>query len=408
MNFSLYIAKRYLLARKSHTAINIISLISVIGVATGTMALVVVLSVFNGFDQLVRSLFNSFDPDLKITLVEGKVFSPDSAFLKQLGSINGVQAYSLILEENALLRYRDQQYIAIVKGVSENYQQVTGIDTMIVDGRFQLHKGDIPHAIVGQGVAYFLSMRLNFIDPLMIYVPKRQKSIQLNPESAFNRKFIYAAGIFAIEQDVDSKYLLVPLSFMRQLLNYTSEVSAIELKLTPTSNLPTVQQQVQQLTGSGFKVQNRLQQKELFYKIMKSEKWAIFFILSFILIVASFNIIGTLTMLIIEKSQDIKLLHALGVTRGGLRRIFLAEGMLVVSFGAIAGLALGAIICWVQIHFGLVQLNGSGSFIIDAYPVKMVASDFVLILGTVLTIGFLAAWYPVRFISNKFFLNPEK
>lgn len=408
MNFSLYIAKRYLLARKSHTAINIISLISVIGVATGTMALVVVLSVFNGFDQLVRSLFNSFDPDLKITLVEGKVFSPDSILLKQLSSINDVQTYSLILEENALLRYRDQQYIAIIKGVSDNYQQVTGIDTMIVDGRFQLYKGDIPHAIVGQGVAYYLSMRLNFIDPLMIYVPKRQKSIQLNPESAFNRKFIYAAGIFAIEQEVDSKYLLVPLSFMRQLLNYTSEVSAIELKLTPEANLKTVQQQVQQLTGYGFKVQNRLQQKELFYKIMKSEKWAIFFILSFILIVASFNIIGTLTMLIIEKSQDIKLLHALGVTRGGLRRIFLAEGMLVVSFGAIVGLALGAIICWVQIHFGLVQLNGSGSFIIDAYPVKMVASDFVLILCTVLTIGFLAAWYPVRFISNKFFLNPEK
>lgn len=408
MNFSLYIAKRYLLARKSHTAINIISLISVIGVATGTMALVVVLSVFNGFDQLVRSLFNSFDPDLKITLVEGKVFSPDSILLKQLSSINGVQTYSLILEENALLRYRDQQYIAIIKGVSDNYQQVTGIDTMIVDGRFQLYKGDIPHAIVGQGVAYYLSMRLNFIDPLMIYVPKRQKSILLNPESAFNRKFIYAAGIFAIEQEVDSKYLLVPLSFMRQLLNYTSEVSAIELKLTPDANLKTVQQQVQQLTGYGFKVQNRLQQKELFYKIMKSEKWAIFFILSFILIVASFNIIGTLTMLIIEKSQDIKLLHALGVTRGGLRRIFLAEGMLVVSFGAIVGLVLGAIICWVQIHFGLVQLNGSGSFIIDAYPVKMVASDFVLILCTVLTIGFLAAWYPVRFISNKFFLNPEK
>ncbi len=402
MNFPLFVARRYLFAKKTQNTINLISGISVVGVAIGTMALIVVLSVFNGFDSLVHSLFNSFNPDLKITIKEGKRFSSELPSLIELKQTDGILSLAEVVEENALLKYGNKQYIATIKGVSSNFIYMSGIDSMIVDGDFVLQQGNNDYAIVGQGIAMKLAIGLTFVNPIIIYVPKRTASISMNPERAFNRKYIFPSGIFAIQQDFDSKYLIVPINFARELLDFTSEVSSLELKLDPSSNPLEVQQKVKKIMGNEFFVKNRYEQEELLYRIMKTEKWAIFFILTFILIVASFNIIGSLTMLIIEKKKDISIIRSMGADLNHIRKIFLYEGWMISILGAFVGLVIGIFICWLQQTFGLIRLQGSGSFVIDSYPVKMVLSDFLMVFITVLAIGYFAAWYPVRYITRKF------
>jgi lipoprotein-releasing system permease protein len=239
----------------------------------------------------------------------------------------------------------------------------------------------------------------------MIYVPRRTSEISLNPENAFSRRFIYASGIYRIEQEVDSKYLIVPISFARDLLEYNNEVTSVEIQLNPSYDARKAYKELGQLLGPGYIIKDRYQQKEFFYKILKSEKWAIFFILTFILMVASFNIVGSLTMLILDKKKDIAVLHSMGTDTMTLRRIFLTEGSFIALAGALLGLCLGVIICYIQMKFSIIHLQGSGSFVIDAYPIFMKVSDFVLVFLTVLFIGFLAAWYPVRFISQKTFFE---
>ncbi len=401
MNTPLYIARRYLLAKKSHNAINIISAISVAGVAVGTLALIVILSVFNGFESLITSLFNSFDPDLRITAAEGKTFVPDSAASHRIKGMPGIIHYTEVIEDNALLSFEDKQYIATVKGVSDNYASMTGIDSMMVDGDFILRSKNEPYAVIGQGVAYFLSVGLSFVHPIFIYVPKKMEQISFDPEEAFTRQYIFPSGIFSIEKDIDVKYILVPIDFARTLFNYTQQINAIELQIGEGSNLKKIQHQVQELMGPSFVVKNRYQQKEFFYKVMKSEKYAIFFILSFILIVASFNIIGSLTMLIIDKKKDMYILRSLGATPSLIRNIFLFEGWMISCVGALIGLILGVFICWVQITFGLLKLQGQSAFIVSAYPVDMQPGDIAFILLVVLIIGFIACWYPVRYITKK-------
>lgn len=407
MNFSFYIAKRYLFARKSRNVINIISAISVVGVSIGTMALIVILSVFNGFDNLVQSLFNSFDPDIKITIKEGKTFSSGAERIQNLKKLKGVLYMSEIIEENALLKYDDRQYIVTVKGVSDEFIKMSGIDSMIIDGEFILKENKNNYAVIGQGVALSLAVGLNFITPINIYVPKRTQKASLNPEEAFSRKYIFPSGIFAIQQDFDSRYIIVPIDFARDLLDYSNEVSAIELKLDPVFNKDKdkIQEEIKKHLGTGYEVKNRFEQQELLYKIMKSEKWAIFLILTFILIIASFNVIGSLTMLIIEKKKDIDTLRSLGTNLSVLRKIFLFEGWMISILGAILGLMTGTIICLIQQHFGLIKIQGSDSFVIDTYPVYMELPDFVYVFVTVLFIGYLAAWYPVRYISRKFLID---
>jgi len=405
LNFSFYIAKRYLFARKSKNVINIISAISVVGVSIGTMALIVILSVFNGFDNLVQSLFNSFDPDIKITIKEGKTFSSGAERIQNLKKLKGVLYMSEIIEENALLKYGDRQFIATVKGVSDEFLNMSGIDSMIIDGEFILKENKNNYAVIGQGVAINLAVGLNFITPINIYVPKRTEKISFNPEKAFSLKYIFPSGIFAIQQDFDSKYIIVPIDFARDLLDYTNEVSAIEIKLDPAFNQAEIQKEIKNYLGTGYEVKNRFEQQELLYKIMKSEKWAIFLILTFILIIASFNVIGSLTMLIIEKKKDIETLRSLGTNLSVLRKIFLFEGWMISILGAILGLMTGTTICWIQQHFGLIKLKGSGSFVIDTYPVSMEFPDFIYVFLTVLFIGYLAAWYPVRYISRKFLID---
>ena len=405
MKLSLYIAKRYLFAKKSRNAINVISSISVAGVTVGTMALIIVLSVFNGLETLVRSIFNTFDPDLKVMPVEGKTFIPDTAKLTLLSNINGVACYSLCVEENALLRYGDKQYVAAIRGVDSNYAQVTGIDSSMWDGEFILRsdKGR-PYAIPGIGVANFLGIRINFIEPLNIYVPKRTGTADLDPEDAFNRNFIFPSGIYQVEQEYDSKYVFLPIDFARELLEYDSEVTSLEIKFEEGAKEAVVQKEVARLFGKEFTVQNKYEQQEIFYKVMRSERIAIFFILTLILIVASFSIIGSLTMLIIEKERDIEILKSLGADNPLIRKIFIFEGWLISIFGAVAGILLGFAVCWVQQRYGLVRLQ-SDSLIVNAYPVVMKVRDFIIVPATVLLIGFWAAWYPVRFLTRKYLKN---
>lgn len=400
MNFPLYIAKRYLAARKKRNAINIISLVSVLGVATGTMALVVVLSVFNGFDGLIKSLISSFDPDIKITLKEGKVFHPSDANVDRILEIPGVMAVSEVLEENALVRYDERQYIATLKGVDNNYVNVNGIDTMIVDGDFILYKKNIPMAVVGQGIAWFLKVGLTFTNPLVIYMPKRTGTVNpANPAASFNRFLIWPSGVFGIEQDYDSKYIILPIKSVRELVDYPDQVSALEIKVNKKRDLKIIQENIKNVTGTSFNVFDRFQQNELFYRIMKSEKWAIFFILVLILLIASFNIVASLSMLIIDKKEDIYTLQNLGANNSVIRKIFLIEGWLISVIGSTAGLILGIIICFIQDKFELVKLGGSGSFIIDAYPVDIHIPDILLIWLTVMLIGFFTAYYPVKKIK---------
>ena len=402
MNLPFYISKRYLFSKKSQNVINIISGISVAGVVTGTMALIVILSVFNGFDDLIKSLYGTFDPEIKIIPAAGKTFSPSGASFTAVRNNRNVLHFSEILEENVLLRYGDRQYIATMKGVDDEFASVTGIDTMIIDGSFKLKEANRPLAVIGQGVAYYLGIGLTFINPINVYSIKRTGNIPVNPEQAISRKFIFPSGIFSIEQEHNIRYIIVPISFARDLLGYQDEVSAIELKLRPGTDVELFRNEIKKLIGNEFLVQNRNDQNALFYKIMRSEKWAIFFILTFILIVASFNIIGSLTMLMLDKREDIRTLQNLGASKRLIRNIFLLEGWMISIIGALIGLIIGSVIAWIQSRFGIIKLSGSGSFIIDAYPVVYKIQDVIKIFATVIFIGFLAAWYPVRYISRNF------
>jgi lipoprotein-releasing system permease protein len=397
MNLPLFVAKRYFFSKKSQRAINIISIISVIGVMIGTGALIVVLSVFNGFESLVVSLYNSFDPELKVTANEGKTFPADSILLHQVKNIEGVKAVSQTLEENALIKYRDQQYIVTIKGVDGNFSKVSGIDSMLIDGSFHLERGDTPSAVVGAAIAYNLQLNVsNFFTQLELYVPQKSAESFSNPEQAFNRRYINLSGTFAIQQEFDSKYILVPLSFAREIINDEKNISALEISVIPGADIDKVQQAIKNKLGNRFTVNTRLQQHSTIYRIMKSEKWAVFLILAFILLIATFNVIGSLTMLIIEKGKDISILYSMGADARLIRKIFLFEGLMITFIGSVIGIGLGVIICFLQIHFKLVQLSGSGSFVIDAYPVEMQPLDFLYVFIVVSIIGFLAAWYPAK------------
>jgi len=405
VKLSLYIARRYLFAKKSRNAINVISAVSVAGVGVGTMALIIILSVFNGLETLVTSIFNTVDPDLKITAAEGKTFVPDAAKLKLLSEVNGVSCYSLSIEENALLKYEERQFIATIKGVDDNYIKVTSIDSSMWEGDFVLRaETGRPYAVVGVGIAQYIGLRINFVQPLWIYVPSKSGGSSMIPEEAFNNDYIFTSGLFQVEQEYDSKYVYVPLDFARKLIENKDGVSSIEIRLTGSVEEKKAQKDVTEIFGSGYVVQNKYEQQEIFYKVMKSERLAIFFILTLILIIASFNIIGSLTMLIIEKERDIEILKSLGADNSLIRKIFIFEGWLISIIGAFAGLLLGFVVCWLQQTYGFVKLQGE-TLIMDSYPVVMAFPDFALVLSTVLLIGFWAAWYPVRYLTKKYLIK---
>ncbi|MFP4557246.1 MAG: FtsX-like permease family protein [Bacteroidales bacterium] len=407
MNFPLYIARRYLFAKKSHNIINIISLISVVGMATGVMALVVVLSVFNGFDSLIRNMFSTFDADLKIQLVEGKTFPDTLAEINDVRNHPSVAVFSEVLQENALFKYRKRQHIGVVKGVSRNYAHQTGIDSMIIDGEFSLWRGSQPLVVMGQGVAYYLNANLAHFDPLEVYMPRRGKLPTISTATAFNSRAIMPSGIFGIEQEFDSEYTILPIEFVRDLLKYDNEVTAIEIKLKEDYRSSRVQKEIQEILGDKYKVLNRQQQNEALYRTMKSEKLAIGLILSLILVIASFNIIGSLSMLIIDKRKDVETLRSLGADNRMIQKIFTMEGLLISLSGTVLGAIFGLLICWLQVQFKLVKLQGTGGFIIDAYPIDIQPLDITLILLLVLSISFLAAKFPVRIITQRIFAQEQ-
>jgi len=408
VKLSLYIAKRYLFAKKSRNAINVISAISVGGVTVGTMALIIILSVFNGLEMLVSSIFNTLDPDLRITAAEGKTFVPDSLKLQMLADVNGVACYSLTLEENALLKYGDRQFIATIKGVDDTYRSVTNIDSAMWEGEFILRsETGRPWAIPGVGIAQYLGIRVNFITPLEIWVPRRSSGVSLDPVEAFNRRFIFPSGIFQIEQSYDSRFVFLPINFARELIDNEDGVSSLEIKFSEYADARIVKKNVTKIFSTGYVVRNRFEQQEIFYKVMKSERLAIFVILTLILLIASFNIIGSLTMLIIEKERDVEILRSLGADNNLIRKIFIFEGWLISIIGAATGLLLGFVICWLQQKYGFVKLN-SESLIMNSYPVVMKLKDFIIVPATVLLIGYWAAWYPVRFLTKKYLNKNEK
>ncbi len=386
-------------SKKSTNVINIISGIAITAVAFGTMALLVILSVFNGFDTLIRSLLNSFDPDLKITVVEGKTFSADTSSLDFVKQYKDVAYFVEVVEENVLLEFDDKQYIATIKGVGDDYASINSIDTMIIDGEFVLYDNQ-NYAVLGYGISYKLSYGLNTINPIKIWVPKRKGKVTFNAENAFNKDFIFASGIFSVQQEYDEKYIIVPINFARDLLEYKTEVSSIEIKLKNGINKNKAEKIIQSKLGSGFVVKNRIEQQELLYKIMKSEKWAIFLILTFIIFIASFNIVGSLSMLIIDKKKDIIILRNIGASNTLIRNIFLIEGWLISFIGAIVGLLLGSFICFIQLQFGLLQFPGTGTFIVNAYPVELRIVDIFFVFLTVISIGFIAIWYPARYVNR--------
>jgi len=403
VNFPLFIAKRYFLTKRLRNVINIISLISVIGVSVGTMALVVVLSVFNGFEDLIKSTYNAFDPDIKITPAKGKTFvmEEDQRFDK-VRKLSGIEIVSGVLEEDALIRYDERQYIGRIKGVPDNFVQLSGVDSMITRGDFMLQDGQKEFAVLGRGLAYFLSVSLNFMEPLVIYVPKREEVPLYNPGNAFNRKYIFPSAVFSTQPEYDAQYVLVPIRFVRDLLEYEKAITALEIKVKGDYPVHRVEDKLEEILGEDYLVKNRYEQHEVFYKVMKSEKWYIFLILTFILIVASFNIIGSLTMLIIDKKEDIVILRSLGANLKTIRRIFFIEGWMISLIGALAGTAIGILICWLQETFGLLSLGHSGSFVVDYYPVNIQWLDVMGVFATVLAIGFLAAYYPVRYITRRY------
>jgi lipoprotein-releasing system permease protein len=402
LNFPFYIARRYVFAKKSHNAINIIAAISIIGIAVGTMAFITILSVFNGFDLVVRGLFNSFYADIEVVPKEGKVFTPDKETLIKLQNLVQVMEVGSMVEENALLVYGDRQTISTVRGVSPNYHLATGIDTMIGDGEYKLYNQSTPQAVIGRGIKYMLNIEPEFADVLKIIVPHRTAKIHLDPNRALNTKRIRPAGYFISQPEIEVKYIIVPLDFAQSLFDYNQEISALEIKLDPQYNESRAQKNIEEIVGDQFKVKNRIQQNELLYKTMQSEKWAIFFILAFILLVASFNVVGTLTMLIIEKKNDIQTLRNLGTKLKTIKRTFLLEGLIVSFLGALTGLLIGSIICLIQQEFGVVKLQGAESFVIDAYPVRIMFTDIIVVLVIVSGIGYFASWYPIRFITRKY------
>ena len=408
MNFPFYIAKRYLFSKKSHNAINVISAVSVCGVALATLALVCTLSVFNGFQDLVATMFTAFDPELKITAVSGKVFDGQDERIQSLRQLPEIEVFSESLEDNAMVQYKGRQAMVVVKGVEDNFDRLTPIDSILYGrGELVLHDEVVDYAIPGIELVSVLGTGIRFLDPLEVFAPKRGSRINVaSPASSFNSDYLHSSGlVFAVnQQKYDASYILTSLAFARNLFQYDTEVSSVDLKLKDGSNIYKVQENISQLLGEDFRVQNRYEQQADTFRIMEVEKLISYLFLSFILLIACFNVIGSLSMLIIDKRADVVTLQNLGANDETIKRIFLFEGCLISFMGALVGVVLGVALCLVQQEFGLISL-GSGdfasAFVIDAYPVSVHIGDVVLVLCTVLLVGYLSVLYPVRYLSRK-------
>ena len=397
MQLSLFIAKRYLFSRKKQNAINIISAISVMGVAIGTGALIVILSVFNGMDLFLQKSTESLTPDLVIAPAEGKFAVFDSVFYVRFQALPDVKSYEPVVEETALLKYGENLKPVTVKGVTADFKKHTSLDSNVVEGVYSLKTGDLYTAVVGYGIAAGMRIGLNFKTPLRFYYPNKKSS---GMSHALHSEYLFPAGFFSSQQEIDGKFVLTDIGFARKLFGLGDEISKIEFRLKNPNHLQQVKKQLKEIVGAAYRVEDKYELNRSFYAMMKSEKLAVFFIFVFFLMIASFNIVGSISMLILDKKEDLTIYKALGMPVAKMIAVFRTEGNLITVFGAFIGLAVGILLCYLQQTYGFIRF-GDGSYIISYYPVKLVWSDIVMILFTVLTIGYLASFFPVRYLVRR-------
>ncbi len=406
MNYRLFIARRYLFSRKSHHAINIISGISVAGVAIATMAMVCTLSVFNGFRDLVAGLFTAFDPQLRVTLTEGTSVSQDDEALQRLRRHPDVKVYTPVMEGQALVVQDRRQQVVTVMGVADNFTEQASINNILYgDGSFCLHADVLEYGVLGLRLAARLGLPANFPDPLQVYAPKRGERVNMaNPLSSFNHDELQSPGVvFNVQQSrYDDNYIITSLGFAQRLFDQRGRITSVELRLRDGVSLSSAKRELRQLLGARFQVQDRFEQQADVFRIMRIEKLISFVFLTFILLIACFNIIGSLSMLMIDKRQDVRTLRSLGATDGQVCDIFMLEGRMISLAGAAVGLLLGLALCWLQQEYGLISMGSSaGSFIVEAYPVSVHVGDLVIVFLTVLVVGWAAVWWPVRYLSRR-------
>ena len=406
MNFPFYIARRYLFSKKSTHAINVISLISVLGVAVATMALVVVLSGFNGFSDLVASFFTNFDPQLKIEATKGKAMPADDPLLVKVKHLPDVEVATECVQDQALAVYHDKQDMVTVKGVEDNFDSLTHISNILYgDGDFTLHVANLQYGVIGIRLAQDLGTGVTWQDYLQIYAPQREGQYDAsNPTNAFVKDSLVSPGaLFQVKQSkYDQGYVITSIDFARRIFNRQGEITSLELRMKPGVDIDNAKEEIQAMLGDKYKVLDRYEQQADTFNIMRIEKLFAYVFLTFILMVACFNIIGSLSMLIIDKKNDVITLRNLGATDGQIRRIFLFEGRMISAAGAVIGIVLGLILCWLQQTYGLVQLGDqAGNFVVNAYPISVHPEDILLIFLTVILVGWLSVWYPVRYMSRK-------
>ena len=401
MRLAGFIAKRYLFAKKSHNVINIISAISAIGMAIGTAALIIILSVYNGFDSLIRSMMSNVEPDLLITPATSKTFTPDDSTFDWIYDQESVKNMCCVLEEQVFINYDGKQGLAKAKGVDWVYEDESPLRNHIRDGEFKLYRGDVPLTVVGVGLAYEMGINPRFLAPIDIYFPTRTGKISMtNPAASIESIRVFPSGLFSVNNDVDAELMILPIQKMRELLEYDEEISAVEIRLTedaPKDELKRLQKEISQRLGPAYKVKDRFQQNESLYKMMKYEKAAIFMILIFVIIIIAFNIFGSLSMLIIEKRDDMQTLRSLGAQESLIRRIFILEGWLISLVGLAGGLVLGVGFAALQQAFGIIKMPGH--FIVQAYPIILSWPDILLTALGVAAIGYLIALLPTRRLS---------
>jgi lipoprotein-releasing system permease protein len=361
------------------------------------MALIVVLSVFNGFESVVINLFNAYNPELVVEPSRGKTIDLRTFPMEKVFTVKGVEFASKTVQENVLLRYKDKQVVASLKGVDENYIPMNRMDTMVIDGDFILKNGASDYAVFGAGVAYNLGVNLNdFFDPVLLYYPNREKKVLSSTDmGSFNTASLFPGGVFSVQQEYDEQIVIADIAFAQSLFSYDSSITALEIGLLPGTSLKMAQQELEEVLGRGYLIRNRFQQQELLYKVLRSEKLVVFLILSFIVLIAVFNVVGSLTMLILDKKKDIRILQSMGAEISMVRKIFLTQGMMITLAGASAGLLLGLLICLLQQQFGLLRLPDSESMILSFYPVVLKWTDFLIVFLTISLIGFLATLIPV-------------
>ncbi|HBG24263.1 MAG: hypothetical protein A2X17_07835 [Bacteroidetes bacterium GWF2_41_61] len=399
MHLPLFIAKRYLFAKKSHNVINIISLISAGGIAVGTAALIIILSVYNGFEGLIKSLYGAYESDLLISPVLGKSFIPAGEQFEAIRKDSRIAAFCEVVEENVFIKYGDQESVATIKGVDSAYSRITQLHQYIKEGEFSLYHGEIPQAVLGRFLAYHLGLRVHFNESLALYFPSRNSRLSIvNPSSSLNTEEVFPSGIFSLEQGFDKKYIFIPISVARDLLEYENEVSYVELYLNNKEQLPSVKRELINTLGDKYLIKDRFEQNETLYKMMESEKLSIYIILLFVLVIISCNLFGSLSMLIIEKREDASTLKAMGADDRLIKRIFLLEGWMISLLGVAVGTVVALAFCFAQQTFGIIPMPGN--FIIENYPIVVRASDVIITICGIAIIGFFAAHLPLAIVKK--------